>query len=154
VTLRGPKIHADIADLAKRYDDLVIDTGGHDSVELRAALVRSDRLLMPLRPSHFDVWTIEKMAEIIEQAQAINPDLMAFVVMNQVPPTSRDRLRKEMEAVIAEWPQFRLLDTVLLFRAAYSAAGGEGMSVQEMKPRDGKAAAEVSFLYNEVFSNG
>jgi chromosome partitioning protein len=151
VTLRGPKIHADIGDLAKRYDDLVIDTGGHDSVELRAALVKSDRLLMPLRASHFDVWTIEKMAEIVGQAQAINPDLTAFVVMNQVPPVSRDRLRSEMVAVMAEWPMFRLLDTVLQFRAAYSAAGGEGLSVQEMKPRDGKAAAEVSFLYREVF---
>jgi chromosome partitioning protein len=151
VTLRGPKIHADINDLASRYDDVVIDTGGHDSVELRAALVKSDRLLMPLRPSHFDVWTIEKMAEIIEQVRAINPDLLAFIVLNQVPAVSRDRLRMEMVAVMAEWPQFRLLDTILMFRAAYSAAGGEGLSVQEMKPRDGKAAAEVSFLYRGVF---
>jgi chromosome partitioning protein len=152
VTLRGKQIHADISDLAKRYDDVVIDTGGHDSVELRAALVKSDRLLMPLRPSHFDVWTIEKMAEIVGQAQAINPDLAAMVVMNQVPAVSRDRLRSEMEAVMSEWPMFRLLDTVLIFRAAYGAAGGEGLTVQEIQPRDGKAAVEAAFLFKEVFA--
>jgi chromosome partitioning protein len=152
VTMRGSKIHGEITDMAKRFDDILIDTGGHDCVELRSALVVSDRLLMPLRPSQPDIWTLEKMAEIVGQVGTVNERLECLLVMNQVPATSRDRLRQAMEAVMADWPAFRLLNTMLLFRAAYAAAIGEGLTVQEMKPRDGKAAAEASFLYGEVFA--
>jgi chromosome partitioning protein len=152
VTMRGPKIHTEIVDMAKRFEDVVIDTGGHDSVELRSALVVSDRLLMPLRPSQPDIWTLEKMAEIVGQISTVNERLECLLVMNQVPSVSRDRLRQAIEMVMADWPMFRLLNTVLLFRAAYGAAIGEGLTVQEMKPRDGKASAEASFLYGEVFA--
>ena len=71
---------------------------------------------------------------------------------NQVPATSRDRLRHAMAEVMESWPQFRLLKTAWMFRAAFGSAIGEGLSVNEMKPRDGKAAAEASFLYGEVFA--
>jgi chromosome partitioning protein len=151
VTMRGPKVHTEIADMAKKFDDVLIDCGGHDSVELRSALVVSDKLLMPLRPSQPDVWTLAKMGEIVGQISTVNERLECLMVVNQVPSVSRDRLRQAMEAVMTDWPQFRLLNTMLLFRAAYGAAIGEGLTVQEMKPRDGKATAETSFLYGEVF---
>ena len=49
------------------------------------------------------------------------------------------------------WPQFQLLKTAWLFRAAFGGAIGEGLSVHEMKPRDDKSAVEASFLYGEIF---
>jgi chromosome partitioning protein len=152
VTMRGPKIHTEIVDMSKRFDDVLIDTGGHDCVELRSALVVSNRLLMPMRPSQPDIWTLAKMAEIVGQISTVNERLECLLVMNQVPPVSRDRLRQAVESVMTDWPMFRLLNTVLLFRAAYGAAIGEGLTVQEMRPRDGKASAEVSFLYEETFA--
>jgi chromosome partitioning protein len=152
VTMRGPKIHTEIADMAKRFEDVVIDTGGHDCVELRSALIASDRLLMPLRPSQPDIWTLEKMAEIIGHVSTVNERLQCFVFVNQVPSTSRDRLRQAMVEVMESWPQFQLLKTAWMFRAAFAGAIGEGLTVHEMKPRDGKAAAEASFLYGEVFA--
>lgn len=152
ITLRGPKIHSEIADMAKRFDDVVIDTGGHDCVELRSAMIASDRLLMPLRPSQPDLWTLEKMAEIVEAVTTVNERLQCLLFTNQVPSVSRDRMRQAMTEVMESWPQFRLLKTAWMFRAAFGAAIGEGLSVHEMRPRDGKAAAEASFLYGEVFS--
>jgi len=151
VTMRGPKIHTEIADMAKRFEDVVIDTGGHDCVELRSALAASDRLLMPLRPSQPDIWTLEKMAEIVEQVGTVNDRLRCFLFANQVPTVSRDRLRQGMAEVMEAWPQFHLLKTAWMFRAAFAAAIGEGLTVHEMRPRDGKAAAEASFLYGEIF---
>ena len=152
ITLRGPKIHSEIADMAKRFDDVVIDTGGHDCVELRSAMIASDRLLMPLRPSQPDLWTLEKMAEIVEAVTTVNERLQCLLFTNQVPSVSRDRMRQAMTEVMESWPQFRLLKTAWMFRAAFGAAIGEGLSGHEMRPRDGKAAAEASFLYGEVFS--
>jgi len=153
VTMRGPKIHTEIADMAKRFEDVVIDTGGHDCVELRSALIASDRLLMPLRPSQPDLWTIEKMAEIIGHVSTVNERLECLVFVNQVPSVSRDRMRQAMVEVMENWPQFRLLKTAWMFRTAFAGAIGEGLTVHELKPRDGKAAAEASFLYGEVFQN-
>src|SRR5688572_7738589 len=75
VTMRGQKIHTGIADMASRFDDVVIDTGGHDCVELRSAMVASDRLLMPLRPSQPDIWTLEKMVQIVDQVGVVNDRL-------------------------------------------------------------------------------
>ena len=151
VTLRGPKIHTEIADMAKRFEDVVIDTGGHDCVELRSAMIASDRLLMPLRPSQPDLWTLEKMAEIVEAVSTVNERLQCMLFTNQVPATSRDRLRQAITEIMESWPQFRLLKTSWMFRAAFSSAIGDGLTVHEMKPRDGKAAAEASFLYGEIF---
>ena len=152
VTLRGGTIHREITDMAKRFEDIIIDTGGHDGLELRSALIVSNALLMPLRPSQPDIWTLEKMAEVVEHARTINEDLQCMLFSNQVPATSRDRLRHAMADVMESWPQFRLLKTAWMFRAAFGSAIGEGLSVNEMKPRDGKAAAEASFLYGEVFA--
>src|SRR3954451_15096344 len=39
VTLRGKAIHSEIRDMASRFDDVVVDTGGHDGFELRSALI-------------------------------------------------------------------------------------------------------------------
>src|SRR3954467_4972310 len=91
VTMRGPKIHTEIADMAKRFEDVVIDTGGHDCVELRSALIASDRLLMPLRPSQPDIWTLEKMAEIIGHVSTANDRLHGLLFVNQGPSTGCGR---------------------------------------------------------------
>ena len=151
VTMRGNSIHKEIADMAKRFDDIVVDTGGHDAFELRSAMIASDRLLMPMRPSQPDIWTLQKMAEIVDAVTTVNERLECLLFANQVPSVSRDRLRQGIAEVMESWPQFRLLKTSWMFRAAFGAAIGEGLTVLEMKPRDGKAAAEASFLYGEVF---
>lgn len=38
----GSKIRGDLLDLAKRYQDVIVDAGGQDSPELRAALTVAD----------------------------------------------------------------------------------------------------------------
>ena len=63
----GKNITRDLLDLAKRYDDLVIDAGGRDSFELRAALVAAEQIFIPVQASQFDVWTLGNMAELVEQ---------------------------------------------------------------------------------------
>lgn len=151
VSLHGSKIHSELRSLAQRYDDVIVDGGGRDSPELRSALVVTDRLLMPLRPSQFDLWTVPKMDQLIDQADSLNPGLAARVVVNQVPPSSRDRLRREMAEALSPWPRFQLLDTLLSSRAAYANAASLGLAVTEMKPRDAKACTEVAFLYKEMF---
>ena len=69
---RGKGLAPDIRDLSTRYEDIVIDAGGQDSVELRAALTIADLALFPIQPSLFDATTLETLAELFAQAQAFN----------------------------------------------------------------------------------
>jgi chromosome partitioning protein len=151
MSLRGGKVHVELRELARHYDDVVVDPGGADSQEFRSALLAANMLLMPLKPGSFDFWTLAKMQEVIAAAQMYNDSLRVAVCLSQVPPSARDRAAKEAGTVLAEMDGFRLLNTMIGFRAAFYHCAGDGLAVSEMTNRDGKACAEISLLHNEVF---
>jgi chromosome partitioning protein len=66
----GKLLRAQLAALAAKHDDSIIDAGGRDSEALRVALGRSDVLLVPVQPRAVDVWSLADIAELIERAQA------------------------------------------------------------------------------------
>lgn len=151
ISLRGEMIAKDIQDLSKRYQLLIIDAGGRDSIELRAALVVTDLLLIPIRPSQLDVWTLPKLNEILAMVAPINPTLKTYVLANQVHPTSFDRARTDLRNLLDNYPRLTLLRTFIGSRAAYQNAICEGLSVNEMPNRDVKATSEILNLYGEIF---
>jgi chromosome partitioning protein len=151
VSLRGGKVHVELKELARHYDDVVVDTGGADSQEFRSAMLGADILLMPLRPGSFDFWTLLKMQEVVSLAEGFNDALKAVVVLSQVPPSAIDRARKEATEILADMPRFKLLKTLTVFRAAFNHSAGEGLTVDEMPRRDPKACSEISFLHDELF---
>ncbi|MCI0753687.1 nucleotide-binding protein [Teichococcus vastitatis] len=152
VTLRGSKVHVELKELARHYEDIVVDTGGADSQEFRSAMLAADTLLMPLRPGSFDFWTLLKMQEVVAMAEGFNDRLQAVICLSQVPPTASDRARREATTVLAEMPRFRLLRCMTVFRAAFNHSAGEGLTVAEMPRRDPKACSEIAFLHDELFA--
>jgi chromosome partitioning protein len=154
LSLRGGKIHTELKELATHYDEVIIDSGGADSQEFRSGMLAADTLLLPLRPGSFDFWTLLKMQEVVEQADTFNEHLKAAIVLAQVPPTARDRARREAAAVLSEMPRFQLLGSMVLFRAAFGHSAGEGLVVSEMRHRDLKACSEIASLHDELFGRG
>lgn len=152
VSLRGGKVHIELRELARHYQDVVVDTGGADSQEFRSAMLAADTLLMPLRPGSFDFWTLIKMGEVVALAEGFNDNLKAAVCLSQVPPTALDRARKEAAEVMTDVPRFTLLNSLTVFRAAFNHSAGEGLTVDEMPRRDPKACSEIGFLHDELFA--
>lgn len=150
VAMRGDRIDSDLRDMMAKFDVVVVDSGGHDSVEFRASLLVADVLLAPSRPNNFDIWTFRKVEAIVREAQVMNRRLVPLVVTTQVPTAARDKARARMRDTMADFPRFRLLDTIITFRSSYAEAGGLGLTVKEYKPHDGRAAAEISYLMDEV----
>ena len=70
-----PFLDVDRGDLADRYDEIVIDAGGRDSMELRYALGVCDRAYILVQPFQFDIWTLRQMDELVEIAQGLNDKL-------------------------------------------------------------------------------
>lgn len=147
----GTQLARQLLDLAERYEDIVVDVGGRDTVELRAALAVADRLFMPVRASQYDVLTLQKMSRLVEEVSAINPDLRACVFINQAsanPAVSEVRTAREL---LGQFPQFRPLDCVLRDRIVFRHTVPDGRGVVEVEPRDAKAVGEIAMLYQEVF---
>ncbi len=147
----GKSITKDILDLSKRYDDLIIDAGGRDSFELRASLVACDVIFIPVQASQFDVWTLQGMSEMVEQGQAFNPNLKAFVLINRASTNPSVSEAKEVEALLNDFENLYFSGVILRDRIAYRKASAAGQGVEELKPIDKKANAEILNLYQHIF---
>lgn len=153
MTLRGQAIHKDLEGLRQKFEAIVVDAAGQDSVEQRSALMVTDRLLVPIRPSQFDVWTLANMADLVERARTFNERLDACIFGNQIQAVSRERDIEAIATIAKDYPQFRLLGAVVIARVAYQHAGSQGLAVTEMPRGDPKAKSDMLRLYEEVFSD-
>jgi chromosome partitioning protein len=147
----GPTLRAQVQQQAGKFDDVVIDAGGRDSTALRAALVLSDVLLVPFQPRSYDVWALNDIAALVDEARSVRDGLRAFAVLNCADPGEHSTDNAEAAAAVADVPQFAYLPTPLRRRKAFSNAAGAGLSVLEIKPQDAKASAEINALINALF---
>ncbi len=92
----GKGLATQVRDLADRYDEIVIDAGGRDSIELRYALGVCDRAYVPVQPFQFDIWTIRQMDNLVGMAQGLNENLKAFIILNRV--STNPAVREDKEA--------------------------------------------------------
>ena len=151
VQLQGKAIANQIRDLATRYDEIIVDAGGRDSVELRAAMTVAERLVTPIQASQFDTWTVEAMSRLVEQAQGFNPELDALVCINRASPNPRVAEADEAQELISEYDTLRLASTIIRDRIAHRRAVRDGQSAEE-HGEDTKAAQEIRDLANEVYA--
>jgi len=148
----GSSLAQEVKGLAEKYQDVIIDTGGRDSTELRAALVVADRFFVPIRPSQFDLWALEKVTVLVEECRPINPNLEAIVLVNLASTHPRVEELAETREYLNELAGVSLARTVLRERIAFRRAARDGLAVVELRPADPKAAAEMESLYAEVFN--
>jgi chromosome partitioning protein len=151
--LEGRVLRDQVRHQQAKYQDVLIDAGGRDSGALRAALVLSDALLVPFLPRSVDVWALTDIAALIEEARAVRDDLAAYAVLNGADPgTSSDNT--DAIAALADFPRLQLLNAPIRRRKAFANATGQGLSVDELMPVDGKASAELATLVSKVTSIG
>ena len=149
----GKGLQAEVRDLATRYQDVIIDAGGRDSVELRSALVAAERVYIPIQPSQFDIWTLGRMDDLVKTAQGFNPDLRAWVVISRASTNPSVSEVTEACALLGDFEHLHLAQAVIRDRIAYRKAAREGLSVEEQKPTDPKALEEMQTLFQEVFQD-
>ena len=150
IKLTGAALRTETLRLAEKYQDIVIDTGGRDTTSQRAALSIADLLLVPFVPRSFDVWTLEKVARVVDEVRAINTKLLANTFLNRADPRGHDN--EEAAAVIRDTEALTFLDTPLGTRKAFANAGSIGLGVCELIPNDPKAAGEITTLFERVYN--
>lgn len=149
----GKGLAVEVKDLATRYQDIILDAGGRDSVELRSALVAVEKVYIPIQPSQFDIWTLNAMNVLVETAKGFNTQLQANVVISRASTNPSVQEANETRMLLADFPNLQPVEMVVRDRIVYRKAAKDGLSVVELKPSDLKAEEEMQALYSEVFGN-
>ena len=152
VALDGGALRGQILNLAPKYQDVVVDAGGRNTSSLRAALTVSDALLIPMRPRSVDLWVIDTMTELMNEAHIFNPALSVYLVVNAADPRGTDNAAAADS--LASVPGMTVLPVMIGDRKAFSNAFGYGRAVieQEGRDKDPKAVAELLALVEAIYA--
>lgn len=130
------------------YQYLVIDCPPTLETETtRLAISVSDTVLIPVLPSPIDLWASVRLANTIEQAKLGNPELQAYLIINQLEP--RNALSRAMQQALAEF-DIPSLKGSLRRRAIYRTSAIEGASVFCLGKRGEAAAQEIESIIEEL----
>lgn len=149
VNMTGPNLRKQVEQIKHKYDHIIIDTGGRDTTSQRAALTVADIAMIPFAPRSFDLWTINKVTELIEEIQSVRLEpLVPYVFLNKADRTSQDN--RDVAEALSSFEQLTYLPFPIVNRKAYSNAAGVGLAVFEVSQPDVKAVADIDKLFNCV----
>lgn len=150
IQLQDMQVRTEIQKLQNNYDDVIIDTGGRDTNSQRAGLIIADMMIIPFAPRSFDMWTISKVNQLIEEIKIVNDSLKVFAFINKADPSGRDN--EEAKNLLKEEKNIELINPFIGNRKIFGNAISQGLSVIEYNPRDIKAEKEIQQLYNYIFN--
>jgi chromosome partitioning protein len=135
-----------VAEVQKAADDeqysmLIIDTAPHSTPAATATVGLADFILIPCRPTAFDLAAISASANIVKAAGK-----PAAFVLNACPPRAPEI--EEAKVTLVEYG-LRVAPITIGDRRAFSRAIASGRAVTEFESR-GKAAQEIRALWKWV----
>ena len=137
-----------VRELEQDNDYVVVDCPPSvQAPQTLAVLQVSDKALIPVQPSPFDLWASIHIENAVMEARNSNPSLHALLVINQLEP--RTTLSQLMREALAEI-EVPVADTAIRRRAVYRVSAVEGRSVYSMGKRGAEATAELDQLIQEV----
>jgi chromosome partitioning protein len=148
ISIDKPILHKEnqVPKLARDYEFTIIDCPPKDSDVIISALTIADVALIPVTPSPLDVWAAVKFKKLLDEAQALRPDLAPFLILSRRKPntTLGDEGREALGAYKIE-----VLESEICERIDVQNAVFEGKPLIKYKPNS-KAAAEFMALTEEI----
>lgn len=111
----------------------------------------SDVLLVPFQPRSYDVWALNDIAALVDEARSVRDGLRVYAVLNCAAPA---RLPPTTAKPPQRWQMSRSLNTSLprsAGRKAFANAAGQGLAVLELSPKDAKAIEELNHIVSALF---
>lgn len=144
-------IKKDVLAMSNKYDVVIIDTGGRDSHEARTSMLIADFVIMPISPSQFDIWSLEKMFRIYREAKDFNVKLEAFVLRSRVSPNPVIKEGAELTEFLKDEldKDIVMFESTIFDRIAYRKVVKDGRSVYELDEND-KARIDFEAFYHEL----
>ena len=139
----------------KSYANIVIDTGGRDSTEMRSAMIYSNVCVIPTIPNGLDVVVLQKMLGYLKEAKGINPNLKGIICVTKATTNPflcyKTGEFKDFIAGQNNNKDFFLLENIIYEREALKEAILQGRGIIEEGIKNAKRAKE-DFLkvYDEI----
>ncbi|WP_055661710.1 AAA family ATPase, partial [Roseibium aggregatum] len=108
VRAAGHELANQVRQMAGKYDHVIIDAGGQDNPSLRAGLVVSEMVLIPVSPRSFDTWALDGLTELVREAQIANPALQVRSILNLCFARGQDN-DQTRQIVREDYPALNLL---------------------------------------------
>jgi chromosome partitioning protein len=146
VAVDGRSLRRDLDRVASGFAFAVLDTPSRLGVEVRAAMLIADIVMLPIVPGAADVWALRETLAVVEEARELRPDLRVGIVLNRA---ARTTLTGVTRAALEEFklPVFGALGD----RVAYGEATARGLGVLRYQP-SGRAAEEMQALLKAAFA--
>lgn len=128
--------------------DVIIDVGGFDSDLNRMAIFLSDVIITPAVDRATEIAGLHKFHDVIKEISlSTETELKANILLNDVSPAARDF--SLMEGMIAQFPHFELMKSVVSHRADFYKTMNEGKGISELNSST-KALEELQNVINEI----
>jgi chromosome partitioning protein len=142
VRAQGKEVLNQVKTMQGKFAHIIIDAGGQDNPSLRAGLIASDKVLVPVAPRSFETWALEGMANLVEEASITNDRLEALAILNLAFPRGADNAQT-IEIISEDFPMLKMIEPPIVQRKAFSDAAGQGLSVLDTPRKDMKAVSEL-----------
>jgi chromosome partitioning protein len=147
-------VSATLKDLVTRYQYVVVDVSGRDSIELRSAMTVCHLLLMPFRPSSLDLITLPVNCELVRNSKVVNPRMKALAVVNSAPTNTQGTDASHARIAIKEYPELSLLNTVIHDRRVFRDVMSEGIGPTEALDKSESSRTGIQELKNMMKEMG
>lgn len=141
--------------LRSQHTYILVDAAGHDSTEMRSAMLACDILLIPFKPSQADINTLPHMLDVVAKAQWVNDKLKAYAFLSIAPTVPNSKNLEQAKEALSGYDKIKLLNTIVHDRNTYVNAMSEGLGVVELSGKtasETKAKQEISQLLIEVLN--
>ncbi|GLI25552.1 chromosome partitioning protein [Xanthobacter flavus] len=138
-------LHAEVPDIARGADHVVIDGPPRVTALARSSILAADLVLIPVQPSPYDVWASAEIVALIGEARLFKPQLRAAFVVNRrivgtiIGRDVRAALPEGLPALTADIGQ----------RVVFAESVATGRLASELEP-GGAAAQEITALAAEI----
>ncbi len=147
-------VYTDVSELENKPGvQTIVDVGTAKMKEMRIAIQKADRIIMPVPPSQADVWSTQRFLEIVKEESAKAdrklPQVFAFVNKSDTNPAIRET--RETQEALKMLEDIRVVVARLGLRTGFRRSFSEGLAVFELEPRS-KAALEMNALAMVLYS--
>ena len=138
----------EIRALGRQADFLIIDGAPRIEKAMTDSIKLADYILIPLKPSQFDIWACKDSIELVQARMQIDDKLQAGLVISQT--NKQTNLAKEVIEFINENFEIPLLKGSTAVRVSYAEVLSSGNTVFESQSKEAKA--EINQITNEILT--
>ncbi len=141
----------DINELYHCFDkNILIDVGASNMQDMKKAISKADRVLIPVSPSQPDLWATQRFLKIVKECVPDNKALELLAFVNRADTNKIVRESDETEEALNGIKSIKVLPYRLCQRTMFRRTLSEGMSINEIAPNS-KSAKEFNMLASALY---